>query len=254
MSKSSRSVLMISVAVLPFYAGQVQVGFAQNLNSFAVIAGQSLTNTGPTTITGNIAVSPGTSFTGQGSVTQTGTTFIADAVGVRIQNDLTTLYTYLAGLPTSSGGNLTGRDLGGMTLFPGVYNFDSSALLSAGQTLTLDARGNPNAVFIINIGSALTVGSGAKVILQNGAQGGNVFYRIGSSATLGTTAAFDGKIVALTSITLNTSASIDCGAALARNGSVTLDTNTINICILDSAGFNDAFEALFINMFCGTRK
>jgi len=228
---------MISVAVLPFYAGQVQVGFAQNLNSFAVIAGQSLTNTGPTTITGNIAVSPGTSFTGQGSVTQTGTTFIADAVGVRIQNDLTTLYTYLAGLPTSSGGNLTGRDLGGMTLFPGVYNFDSSALLSAGQTLTLDARGNPNAVFIINIGSALTVGSGAKVILQNGAQGGNVFYRIGSSATLGTTAAFDGKIVALTSITLNTSASIDCGAALARNGSVTLDTNTINICILDSAGF-----------------
>ena len=239
MSKSVRSAFVISLATLPFYAAQVQFMSAQELNSFAVVTGQSLTNTGPTTIVGNIAVSPGTSFTGADSVTLTGEIFVGDAVGIRIQDDLTTLYTYLSALPTSSGGNLTGQDLGGMTLLPGVYNYDSSAMLSAGQTLTLDAAGNPDAVFIINIGSTLTVGSGANVILQNGAQGGNVFYRIGSSATLDVSANFDGQIVALTSITMNTSASIDCGAALARNGSVTLDTNTINICVLDSVGFDD---------------
>ncbi|MDO8303272.1 MAG: ice-binding family protein, partial [Sedimentisphaerales bacterium] len=244
MSKTFRSALMLSAAALPFYIGNSKPAAAQELNSFAIVAGQSLTNTGPTTIVGNIAVSPGISFTGSGSVTQTGATFIGDAVGIRIQDDLTTLYAYLASLPTSAGGNLTGQDLGGLKLLPGVYSYDSSAMLSAGQTLTLDAAGDPDAVFIINIGSTLTVGSGANVILKNGAQGGNVFYRIGSSASLDTTADVDGQIVALTIITMNTSDTIDCGAAYARNGSVTLDTNTINICALDSVGFDDVEDGI----------
>ena len=208
------------------------------MESFAVISGQSLTNTGPTTVVGNIALSPGTSYTGSGSVTQTGSTFVADAVAGRIQNSLTSLYNVLEGRPTSIGGNLTGQDLGGLTLSAGVYNFDTTAGLAAGQILTLDGGGNPNAVFIFNIGSTLTAGTGSSVVLQNGAQGGNVFYRIGSSATLDTTADLKGQIVALTSVTLNTSATLNCGAAFARNGSVTLDTNTIQVCSLASTGFD----------------
>jgi uncharacterized protein YhjY with autotransporter beta-barrel domain len=239
MHNNVRSAVVATLASLPVAAAAPGIAIAQDLESFAIISGQSLTNTGPTTITGNIAVSPGTSFTGAGSVTQTGETFLADAVASQVQNDLTTLYTYLAQMPTSSGGNLTGQDLGGMTLTPGVYNFDTSASLSAGETLILDGGGDPDAIFIINIGSTMTVGSDAQVILQNGAQGGNVFYRVGSSATLDTTADMVGQIVALTSVTMNTSATLGCGSAYARNGSVTLDTNTIGVCVLDGASFED---------------
>ena len=214
-------------------------GVAQDLVSFGLISGQSLTNTGPTTIVGNIAVSPGTSYTGSGSVTQTGTTYIADGVAGRAQDDLVTLYNLLAGRPTSNGGDLTGQDLGGLTLLSGVYNFDTSAGIAAGQTLTLDGGGDPDAIFIINIGTTLTANSGSKVILQNGAQGGNVFFRVGSSATLDTTANLVGQIVALTSVTMNTAAAVNCGAVFARNGSVTLDTNTIRICTLAADEFDD---------------
>ena len=228
------STLLVS---LPIGTCVVKASMAQDLQSFGVVSGQSLTNTGPTTIVGNIAVSPGTSYTGSNEVTQTGETFLGDAVALRIQNDLTTLYTVLEGRPTSQGGDLTGQDLGGMTLQPGVYNFDTSAGIAAGQTLILDGGGDPDAIFIFNIGSTLTAGSGATVVLQNGAQGGNVFYRVGSSATLDTTSDLQGQIIALTSITMNTEASIGCGAAQARNGSVTLDTNTIEICTLDATGF-----------------
>ena len=233
---------VIGTSVVSFLLILTQVGgvAAQDFPSFSVIAGQSLTNTGPTTIVGNIAVSPGTSYTGAGSVTQTGETFLGDAVAIRIQNDLTTLYTVLAGRPTSQGGNLTGQDLGGMTLTAGVYNFDTSAGIAAGQTLVLDGGGNPDAIFIFNIGTTLTAASGSRVLLQNGAQGGNVFYRVGSSATLDTSSTLEGQIVALTSISMNTSASISCGTALARNGSVTLDTNTIRICTLAGQSFDTA--------------
>lgn len=211
---------------------------AQDLPSFAVVSGQTITNTGPTTINGNIALSPGTAYTGSGSVTQTGETFLTDAVAQGIQSDLTTLYNVLAGRPTSAGGDLTGQDLAGMTLTAGVYNFDTSAGLSANGTLTLDGGGDPDAIFIINVGTTLTAGSGSSIVLQNGAQGGNVFFRVGSSATLDTSAVMVGQIVALTSITLNTTATVDCGAVLARNGSVTLDTNTISICTLAAVGFD----------------
>jgi uncharacterized protein YhjY with autotransporter beta-barrel domain len=238
MSKSLQTALGTLLAIIPLSAISLTPVSAQDLNSFGIISGQSLANTGPTTIVGNIALSPGTSYTGSGSVTQTGSTHLADAVSVRIQNNLSRFYSFLAGRPTSSGGNLTGQDLGGLTLKGGVYHFDSSAGIAAGQTLILDAEGNPDSVFIFNIGSTLTAGSASKVLLVNGAQGGNVFYRVGSSATLDTSSALEGQIVALTSITLNTAASIECGAALARNGSVTLDTNTIRICTLAGAGFD----------------
>lgn len=215
---------------------------AQDLTGFAVLAGQSVTNTGPTTIIGDIGIYPGSTFTGQGSVSQTGATYLGNAVATRIQADLTTLYNVLAGRPTSAGGNLTGQELGGLTLAPGVYNFDTSAGLSANQTLVLDGGNNPDAVFIFNIGSTLTVGSGADIQLINGADGANVFYRVGSSATINTSADIVGQIVALTSISLLTAAQLNCGAALARNGSVTLDTNTIEICDISGVSFVDAVD------------
>lgn len=238
MSRPIRIAVSSALIAIPLSITQAHDVSAQELQSFAVVSGQSLTNTGPTTIVGDIAVSPGTSYTGSGTVTQTGALFLGDAVAGRMQNELATLYTALAGRQTSSGGNLTGQDLGGKTLSAGVYNFDTSAGLAAGQTLTLDAGGDPNAMFIFNIGSTLIAGSGSSVVLINGAQAGNVFYRVGSSATLSTSSTLEGQIVALTSITLNTTAKINCGSAYARVGSVTLDSNTIQICTLAGSGFD----------------
>lgn len=128
---------------------------AQALTGFAVLAGQSVTNTGPTTIIGDIGVSPGDTLTGNGSITQTGTTYLGGAVATRIQADLTTLYNVLAGRPNSVNGNLSSTTLAGLTLLPGVYSFDTIALLAPNETLTLDGGGDPNAVFVFNIGSEL---------------------------------------------------------------------------------------------------
>ena len=153
---------------------------------------------------------------------------INDGPTITAQNELTTAYNNLMGRPATL--DLTGQDLGGKTLTPGVYNFSSFAQLTG--TLTLNGLGNPNSVFIFNITSTLTTASNSTVSLIGGAQGGNVFWRVGSSATLGTTTSFAGDILAQASITLNTGASITCGAAWARTGAVTLDTNTITICPL----------------------
>jgi uncharacterized protein with beta-barrel porin domain len=209
--------------------------------SFAVLAGSAVTNTGPTVIggtamdPGNVGVSPGSAVTGfpPGILTGPGATFhINDAIAIQAQVDLTTAYNILASRPTTV--NLTGQNLGGLTLTPGVYNFSSAAQLTG--RLTLNGLGNPNSVFIFNIGSALTTSSASMVSLINSAQGGNVFWRVGSSATLGTTSSFTGDILANTSITLNTGATITCGAALASHGAVTLDTNTIALCNLMGGG------------------
>lgn len=117
--------------------------------------------------------------------------------------------------------------MGGLTLLPGVYTFTSSALLTG--TLQLDSEGDDSAQFFFQIGSTLTTASGSTVLLINGGDGDNVFWQVGSSAILGTTTSFEGSILALTSITMSTGAQIGCGRALARNGEVTLDTNTISI-------------------------
>lgn len=218
-----------------------ECSWAQSLDSYGVLAGSTVTNTGPSVITGHVGVSPGTSITGfdvpggPGIVNAPYVIHNNDADAGLVQSELTTAYNALALRPTTV--NLTGQDLGGLVLTPGVYAFDSSAQLTG--TLTLDGLGNPNAVFVFNIDSTLTTASGSDVNLINGAQGGNVFFRVGSSATLGTTTAFEGKILALTDITLNNAASINCGAALARNGAVTLDTNTISVCTVIAATFSD---------------
>jgi serine-aspartate repeat-containing protein C/D/E len=200
----------------------VGLGTAEN---FAVLGGQAVTNTGPSVIFGNVGVSPGSAVTGfpPGIVTG-GTIHAADAVAAQAQSDLTTAYNQVAGLPVTR--DLTSQDLGGLTLTAGVYFFSSSAQLTG--TLTLDAQGNPNAEFDFQIGSTLTTASNSSVVVINGGDPCDVFWQVGSSATLGTTTTFVGHILALTSISLLTGASID-GSALARNGSVTLDDNVISI-------------------------
>ena len=184
--------------------------------------------TGNSDFKGHVGVSPGNAITGfpPGITVAPGVLHAGDAVALLAQSDLTTTYNVLAGLPAQF--NLTGQDLGGMFLTPAVYKFNTSAQLTG--VLTLNGQGNSAGKFVFQIGSTLTTASNSAVLLINGANGNNVFWQVGSSATLGTGSVFAGNIVALTSITLNTSAKIICGRALARNGAVTLDNNTITLC------------------------
>jgi hypothetical protein len=192
--------------------------------SFAVLGGSNVTNTGNTLINGNLGVYPGSAYTGSASVVQSGAVYLDDGVAQAAETDLSMAYNYFADLPFTT--NLTGDDLGGLTLDPGVYLFSSSAQLTG--IVTLDAQNDPNALFVFEIGSTLTTASNATVHVVNGTAGTGVFWQIGSSATLGTGTAFAGNILALTSITLDTTASITCGRALAENDAVTLDANIIS--------------------------
>ena len=193
------------------------------LDSFAVLAGSTVTNTGPTVIWGNVGVSAGSAITGCPPGIVNGTIHSADATAAQAHNELITAFNTAAG--ESVTGTLTGQDLGGLTLTPGVYFFASSAQLTG--ILTLNAQGDPNAVFLFQIGSTLTTASSSSVVFSNGGQGDNVFWQVGSSATLGTGTAFAGNILAQTSITLTTGANIEDGRALTIDAAVTLDTNDI---------------------------
>ncbi|MGC8559962.1 MAG: ice-binding family protein [Phycisphaerae bacterium] len=216
----------IALALCPLVAkASVVLGAAGN---FAVLAGSTVTNTGTTTIGGgNVGVSPGTAITGLSTVTIAPpyATHAGDAVAAQAQTALTSAYNTAAGLTNAT--NLSGQDLGGQTLTPGVYAFSSSAALSAG-TLTLNDEGNPNAQFVFQIGTTLTTGSGTDIKMSNGGQDPNIFWQVGSSATLGTGSVFEGHILALDSITLDTGANIIDGSALASTGAVTLDGNVID--------------------------
>jgi hypothetical protein len=194
-----------------------------NASSFGVLAATTVTNTGPSVVNGDLGVSPGTAVTGFPPGTVSGTIHSADAAAASAQTDLTAAYTDAMGrTPTTSGlSTLTDQ-----TLTPGVYNASSS--LGITGTLTLDGQGDPNSIFIFQIGSTLTTASASTIVPTNGAQACNVFWQVGSSATLGTGSTLLGSILALTSITVTTGDTIN-GRALARNGAVTLDDDTINV-------------------------
>jgi hypothetical protein len=216
------------------------------LDDFSVLAGTTVTNTGPSVISGSVGVSPGSAVVGfpPGMVLPPGTIHAADAVSAQAQAELTAAYNTLQALPSQV--NLTGQNLGGLTLTPAIYTFATSAQLTG--VLTLNGLGNPAAQFVFQIGSTLTTASNSAVLLINGANGNNVYWAVGSSATLGTNSVFAGNILALTSITLNTGASISCGRALARNGAVTLDNNVITLCI---AGAGDGADITLDDLFGG---
>lgn len=199
----------------------VEMGKSAN---FAVLAGSAITNTGETKITGDMGLSPGTSVDGFPPGILTGTLRINDIISNQAKLDLTTAYNDAAGRTSTDIVPLAGN-IGGLTLTPGLYKSTSSLEISSGD-VTFDAKGDANAVFIIQIASSLTTTPGRKVILSGGAQAANIYWQVSSSASFGTTTVFKGTVMALESITFDTGATLE-GKALARNGEITLDGNTI---------------------------
>jgi LPXTG-motif cell wall-anchored protein len=201
-------------------AAEAPVGLG-TATSFAVAAGTTVTNTGASVISGDVGVSPGSAVVGfPPGIVNNGTIHAADAVATQAQADITTAFNDAAGRAITA---TVTADLGGQTLVSGVY---TGGALGLTGTVTLDAQGDPNAVFIFQAASTLITASSSSVALINGAAACNVFWQIGSSATIGTGSAFVGTVLALTSVAAQTSATIN-GRLLARNGAVTLDSNVI---------------------------
>lgn len=220
---------MIAAAVLLTFAGPANAAVVATVPlgtsaNYSVLAGSTVTNTGNSTLAGSLGVWPGTSITGfpPGKVLAPATTNKTNAAAKNAESNLTAAYVNAAGRPLDA---TTAADLSGRTLQGGVYAGPSKGALGLTGKLTLDGAGDPSTVFIFQTNSTLITASSSTVTLINGAQECNVFWQVGSSATLGTGSTFVGNILALTSITVNRSVTIH-GRALARNGAVTLINDT----------------------------
>ena len=210
---------LVFTVASPAGAAEAPVGLGTDAG-FAVVAGTTITNTGPTLIGGDLGLSPGSAVVGFPPGLVNGVQHVTDAVAAQAQVDLTAAYLDAAGrTPVTP----TGPDLSGETLVSGVYSADAMSLTG---TVTLDAQGDPAAAFVFQAASTLITGSTSVVSLINGANPCNVFWQVTSSATLGTNSTFVGTIMALTSISAQTGANVTC-RLLARNGAVTLDSNVI---------------------------
>jgi type VI secretion system secreted protein VgrG len=212
---------LLLAGLLPQTHASVDLGSAA---SFAVLGDSTVTSSGNTVLNGNLGVYPGTVISGFGPGVVNGTTYDNGAVAQQAASDA--LAAYVAMVGESPVQDLSGQDLGGLSLTPGVYEFSSSAQLT-GQ-LTLNAQGDPNAQFIFQIGSTLTTATAASMILENGARAGNVFWDVGSSATIGSYSDISGSILAYQDITLVTGAGLE-GNAIALNGAITMDDNNITV-------------------------
>ena len=197
--------------------------------------GSTITNTGPTLISGNLGLHPGSAVVGFPPGTVNGARHVGDAAAQQAATDLTTAFNDAAGRPSSAA---SPPDVGGRTLTGGVYTSGLVGSLGLTGRLTLDAQGDPRAVFVFQIPSTLVTATDSSVRLVNGAQACNVFWQVGSSATLGTRTAFQGNILALTSISVSAGATVN-GRLLARNGAVTLIDDTVTaiaVCSRTSPG------------------
>ena len=224
MNKLRQLLLPLFVAILVGAIGPLTALAATDpglasAGNFAVLAGTTVTNTGPSWITGLLGVAPGSAVTGF-PPGKSGVQHKGDSVATTAQTNLTAAYTNAAAQPCPGANNFTGVNLGGKNLVPGVYCQTTAPTLTG--TLTLNGAG----VYIFQIGSTLVTASGARVVLIGGAQPCDIFWQVGSSATIATSTTFIGNIMALTSIAMQTGATLN-GRALARNGAVTLDTNRI---------------------------
>jgi hypothetical protein len=213
--------MALSLTAANLTAGQARIDLGSAAN-FAVLAGSTVTSTGPTMVNGDLGLSPGTAVTGFNPPGTVNGTIHVDTAAQQAQAALTVAYNDAA--RRTEGVVSVAGDLGGQTLTPGLYK--STSTIGITGDLTLDGNGDPNAVFIFQVGSALNVATSSHVVLTNGATAANVFWQVGSSATLGTQSAFKGTIMAYASITIATGATLD-GRALAQNAAVTLDSNTV---------------------------
>lgn len=211
-------ILMVNMSTLSF-ANETKVNLL-TAESFAILAGSTITNTGTTMIRGDLGLHPGTAFDGSETATVNGEIHLTDAVALQAKTDLLAAYNDAAG----RNANTIDSELGGSTLTPGVYKSATSFQVTG--ILILDGQNDPNAVFILQASSTLTTASNSKIELINGAHADNIFWQVGSSATLGTYSEFSGNILAQESITATTGATIQ-GKLLALDGAVTLDSNTI---------------------------
>jgi len=221
---SIRSIKLVCLLALALPATAWSLPILGTAQSFAVLGGATVTNTGLSTINGDVGAAPGTAVTGIGSTTLFGTVHSGDPVAMLAHVDALAASAYLSSLSFTQ--DLSGQDLGGMTLTAGVYRLTSSAQLTG--ALILDAQNMANALFVFQIGTTLTTASASSVNVINGSQDTGVFFDVGTSAVLGAGSLFAGNILAADSITLHSAASLLCGRALALNGAVTLDTNQVS--------------------------
>ena len=211
----------MTVSGLP--PGAIALGSA---STYAVLAGSAIVNAGPTALTGDVGLRPGVAISGFPPGTVTGTMHINDSLAAQAQTDLTSAFLSAQGKVCPTGNDKSGFDLGATPFAPGVYCYSSTAGLTG--TLILDGGGDNNAVFVFQVASALTTNTGSAYTLRNGARATNVFWVVGSSATLGVNSSFPGTILALTDFTMNTGATL-LGRGLVRNGQVTLDSNPVTV-------------------------